>query len=574
MRKKLFLIFVISVLTMFSFAAYAQDEEFVGGIGFEDSADLQTAIESPFGDMVFSDEELLKQRTTPFDISNDLDQPETQADAAEATLSADTASVKKTAAKIAPQPPAFLGGVNTLIQKPSMLNIKKVDEAIQSKATKEGATETATNDIPTVETMSAAVSTYNSDPNSAEYIPVNNYFSSTMSYQGQQAWFLTQAPARGQMTFHFEVPRTSVDYDMYIYKLDLTTGYINPVKACESDPGRNEHASLMVEADDIYFFALVSYSGSSTSPYNFYLGFNTDYTGNETDDTFSEANPVQLYNNTTDTLINGFLGNYVDEDYYRLIITGNKTVINFVNASSTQVGIRLYNASYQPINTSGYIIQNEDDPNTMIKVGTFNILNLNPGTYFLKFTSMNKLAISGAQYIARVGHFSTPNNEQISKILTRTADNARIAYITTVGKFCVNSALIRDGFPTRKVTIVKGGWRYDWGPAVQTEYTLTATDVSGSIGSCYFVRFSSGLASIYDAFAVYSDDGHYSNVYRYRVENTTQWKNYKSTSPRTDGYFIIDLRDGTIKDVVSGGNGFYAGYFDPDSYSCTELTTY
>lgn len=161
----------------------------------------------------------------------------------------------------------------------------------------------------------------------------------------------------------------------------------------------------------------------------------------------------------------------------------------------------------------------------------------------------------------------------MGQILARTANNAKIAYLTNQSKFYVNTTLIRTGgIISRTVRVTRTGNVYANGVNLQAEWQVDGADVTGTIPEAYFVRYT-GMAVASDAFAVKSTRSRLSSVCRLRASTSDNWTS-TSAQDDTDAWFIINLTTGETVDCISSGNGFYNGYFSPYCYYTSSLTTY
>lgn len=99
----------------------------------------------------------------------------------------------------------------------------------------------------------------NTNPNEAMVIPVNSLVNDAIKEAGQQRWYAFAANT-GKLTLNLDCSNSpDVDYDLYLYQYDDTTGNIIPLDGNESN-GSIEHFSCMVN-EGIYFVLVNSYLG-------------------------------------------------------------------------------------------------------------------------------------------------------------------------------------------------------------------------------------------------------------------------------------------------------------------------
>lgn len=91
-------------------------------------------------------------------------------------------------------------------------------------------------------------------PSTAPNFGVGGYYQNALAATGAQHWFYTQADRDGQMTVHLDVPATNtVDYDLYVYRYESSTGNLYGFKSSTRNPGSAEHISFMTTTGSYYF---------------------------------------------------------------------------------------------------------------------------------------------------------------------------------------------------------------------------------------------------------------------------------------------------------------------------------
>ena len=84
-------------------------------------------------------------------------------------------------------------------------------------------------------------------PDTAPQILPGTYYMDALTDTGAQHWFYTQADRNGQMTIHLDVPSsTTVDYDLYVYSYEVSSGNLYSFETSMNNPTVAEHISFSI----------------------------------------------------------------------------------------------------------------------------------------------------------------------------------------------------------------------------------------------------------------------------------------------------------------------------------------
>lgn len=171
----------------------------------------------------------------------------------------------------------------------------------------------------------------NTSANDARAIQTNSLVNDAITEEGQQRWYFFLAEA-GKLTLNLDFTNsTSVDYDLYLYLYDDTSGTISLIDGTETS-NHIEHFSKIVDTG-IYFVLVNGYSGyDATNPYTLGTVLSTSYDAQEVDDRFQDAYDIaSLEFNVTGTIDNRF---DADIQKYTVSKTG-RMYISLTNNGST-----------------------------------------------------------------------------------------------------------------------------------------------------------------------------------------------------------------------------------------------
>jgi hypothetical protein len=406
-------------------------------------------------------------------------------------------------------------------------------------------------------TRSRSSSLNNTNPNAAVGLYLNSSISDTLDATGQQAWFYTQVTQAGQLTVHLgTVNSTSVDYDLYVYQ--YSNGSLYSYKSSTYNPTVDEHISFRTTGAGIYFILVVSYSGSSTTPYTLYNDFTDSPDASEVDDFYTDARVM-----SPNSKISGDISMPNDEDFVKFTIT------EVVSGNDPTVVLRLDAAANPYIYCSIY-------NSNLTYVGDFEqggevVESLPAGTYYIKIHSSYRTGLaSDNSYTLFVNSFDCGENT-LDSVLGRDGSSSRIAYATEEGSLWVNSSSVLENifsiyFSHSQVNYVDEKFMNAHAMPPSTQ----------PIRKVYFASYSSGLlpSSVPNALLVLTDGIiTFENKWRERIfsDNSSYWSpfiyqnNSINNNQVVDGhqaYFVLDLNDnGAIKDCYSlYCNGFYNAF--------------
>lgn len=208
----------------------------------------------------------------------------------------------------------------------------------------------------------------NTNPNEAMVIPVNSLVNDAIKEAGQQRWYAFAANT-GKLTLNLDCSNSpDVDYDLYLYQYDDTTGNIIPLDGNESN-GSIEHFSCMVN-EGIYFVLVNSYLGyDAFNQYSLGVVLSTSFDELEANDRIQDASVLSdIEFNTVGTIDNQF-----DVDIYKFTVESKGTIyISFTNNGSLQ---NIYAADI--LNTNGVKLEQLEQNKSFYA-------DLLPGTYYFK----------------------------------------------------------------------------------------------------------------------------------------------------------------------------------------------
>lgn len=155
----------------------------------------------------------------------------------------------------------------------------------------------------------------NIDADNARIIPVNSICNDAITEDGQQRWYAFAANA-GKLTLDLNFAKSSnVDYDIYLFKYDDTSGMISMIDGVETTD-KIEHFSRMVDAG-VYFVMVNGYSGhDAVNQYSLAVVLSVYYDSQEADDRLQDA-----YSFTNvDYSVTGTIDNIYDIDIQKYVI--------------------------------------------------------------------------------------------------------------------------------------------------------------------------------------------------------------------------------------------------------------
>lgn len=389
-------------------------------------------------------------------------------------------------------------------------------------------------------------------PGTAPQFPINAYYSEVLGGTGAQHWIYVQASMTGQMTVHLDVPDSpNIDYDLYVYSYDPSTGNLYTFKQSQYGPGMPEHISFSASQGDYYFIHVQSYQGGSTTiPYYLHVEM-AKLDPEEINDTPNQASSITPNSNG----MYGDLSMRNDEDWIKFTPTGNKGILE-IQLSNSNINVDLYRLNATTGDLSG--VQRY----TGAGRGEFTLNTTAGVTYYFHILHKNNKVLSNSSYALRVNSFTC--SETVAQSLGRTSDNRRIAYVTNSDNLYVNSTRVLQ----RLAQSARYSYDHNTGNIRYQHESYASSPVREALFLRYYSTTRNDVDSMSNALALYvrrdpagsgGDMGaHFENkLYKYigGVWNTEFQNGYAA------GYYILDLSDNKIKDFMSYGLGFYNGFF-------------
>lgn len=402
-------------------------------------------------------------------------------------------------------------------------------------------------------------------PDSAAYFGVGGYYQSTLIATGAQHWFYTQADRSGQMTVHLDVPAVStVDYDLYVYHYDPSTGTLYTFKNSVRNPGAAEHVSFMTTEGSYYFIRVASYYGGGNEMYYSLHVEMSEADAKEIDDFPENAHDITpALNNMEST--GGVISMRTDEDFFKFKSPGNGSMITFMPDDKNIVA-DVYVMDSTVLNYIGRLSE----------MGAYMFSTKTGATYYICVRQANNRALgSSSGYTIRINAFNCTTSLADAIFLGGNLDFSKIVYVANK-KLFINSEFVMDvgwGLETlcqyhfeESNTTVRQAKHDSYARSPVSHVRLISYTVYGS---------GSGVSSMPNALAIYIRKS--DKDLGIEFKNTANLYRDPETfaafpSPRKilyNGYagansaFILDLSDKKVKDLASTtGNGFYSGFFN------------
>ena len=396
------------------------------------------------------------------------------------------------------------------------------------------------------DTLFGSAGNRSGSPGTAIRFPINNIGTITPSVAGQQIWFDAIAPASGKTTVHMLVPQLSThEYDLYLYRLEPSTGVLTLVRSGTHSAYVNEHVSMNTSANERYFFMVHAYRGANEA----FVIYNIHSQPQSADqDNIDNAINVGTSIKKNDTLRDAF-----DRDYYRFNVPSNCRMVIRVDAHSDLEAI-VYNTNKQPI---GALDMN----------GEY-ILNLNAGTNYLRI--YNPQYSGGASYTLFLNSVTSGN---IGHILGRDNNNQKIAYTTTNDKLWVSSSGTHQQY---NVGLAGLGFVYEnqFGKTTVQQIQAPNWAIFGSYSSNLPTLGAGGIGgSASNALLLVNSRTYVSNI-KYIINGPALSQPVFDVPANTGGYVIDLSRTGTndtprIDFWANHAHGFMNGWIDTYSSNFT-----
>ncbi len=404
-------------------------------------------------------------------------------------------------------------------------------------------------------------------PDTAPQILPGTYYMDALTDTGAQHWFYTQADRNGQMTIHLDVPSsTTVDYDLYVYSYEVSSGNLYSFETSMNNPTVAEHISFSIASGSYYFICVNSYQGGGSNMY-YYLHVETSALGvGEIDDFPDDARTVYPSLNTMCNAT-GELSMRNDIDFLKFTAVGNGAAIVLISNNANIVAdiykLNGSNFNYlytiQAVPTGTKASENIPYP--------YCLVTTNGATHYVRIRHYNNKIFNSSDdnYTLKVKSFNCSSSLSNATILGRNITNNEIIY-TAGNKLYINSQSVVDVPNGLEPLCV---YHFEE-PDTTFREALHDSHASSAVASIKHVSYNvwgsgMGVSSMSNALAIYfyrnsTSTTDTSGVY-FRNEKTTT-NGRVSQLGYTSGAFILDITDGEVKDFAStGGNGFYNGFF-------------
>jgi len=185
------------------------------------------------------------------------------------------------------------------------------------------------------ETITSFSATNNTNPNNAFLLSLNESMYGNITAQGEQRWYAAEINQNSKLTTTLLMTQ-NVDFDLAIFKLDLSTMTLNYISESYQGVGEPEVIDLLINSG-IYYFLVVSYTGTGLFEITAYTStFDLQY---EINDGLSIATPVS----SNEFTVNGIIDNPFDYDFYKFTLTGTRmSTFNFSKPTGTNYQLYLF----------------------------------------------------------------------------------------------------------------------------------------------------------------------------------------------------------------------------------------
>lgn len=168
--------------------------------------------------------------------------------------------------------------------------------------------------------MAAVKAVPNSNPNGAYTINFETYYNDSIAAQGDQRWYNFQITEKKKLTVYMSpVADTTVDNDLYLFKLNTTTYSLEAVSQSKNNTGMYELLSYIAEPA-IYYVCVSAYAGTAANTFGLLARVTDKWDAYEADDSMSMAQQQ-----VTGKIIKRTLDNAIDQDctVWGVSATGN-----------------------------------------------------------------------------------------------------------------------------------------------------------------------------------------------------------------------------------------------------------
>ncbi len=204
----------------------------------------------------------------------------------------------------------------------------------------------------------------NSDPNGAYYLPFNEAVGDKIDTTGTNKWYGVIADRACRITTLMSAGDASADFDLYVYKLDESTGVLSNIGYSCQAPGKNEVVDLIV-AGGTYYIQINAHTG--TGNFGLISYQSSDYIANEINDTISSATVMKESGTLSDAV-----DSPMDMDVYKFSITSEASRKKFTLTNPANCNYALY------------IVKSD---NTIYSISSGTTYLLDAGDYYLVVTT-------------------------------------------------------------------------------------------------------------------------------------------------------------------------------------------
>ncbi len=157
--------------------------------------------------------------------------------------------------------------------------------------------------------MTAVQSVPNADPNGAYTINFETYYNDSIAVKGDQRWYNFQITEKKKLTVYMSpVVDTTVDNDLYLFKLNTTTYQLEAVSQSKNNAGVYELLSYIADPG-IYYVCVSAYAGTAANTFGLLARVTDKWDAYEADDSMSTAQQQ-----VTGKIMKRTLDNAIDED--------------------------------------------------------------------------------------------------------------------------------------------------------------------------------------------------------------------------------------------------------------------
>jgi hypothetical protein len=236
-----------------------------------------------------------------------------------------------------------------------------------------------------------------SNHDAGQAIPINleAVYGDYLTAVGQEDWYYVYTPSAGKLTTLVLPPNdTTIDYDLSVFRLNASTGYLENQLDSMYGPGSTEQLSLSASEGGYYFIRVTAYAGSSaTTPFYLLATFSPNPDSAEPDDNVTQARAV-----SGSPTLQRTIDNVYDQDWVAYQVTSQTNLrvkLDGQTAGSTFF-LDIFNSNLGSVGRGSQ--------------GSTYMLSLSPGTYYFRIASSSgtgsyTLSLSPS-VLSRIGNLS------------------------------------------------------------------------------------------------------------------------------------------------------------------------